>query len=169
MRKTLVLLAALALLLVGLVAPAEAGRRSKPFVGYAIGEATWSIDAACEDVNPFGLRTDSTGEGHALWLGSLTMSSEHCTPVAEEVSGEMVFVAANGDEVHLDYEGTSPLVEDLVLGEVFTLPLHWVIRGGTGRFDDARGRGEMVAISVFAGTEVEVQPAIWYWTGRIRP
>ncbi len=54
MRKTFVLVAALALLLVGLVAPAEAGRRSKPFVGFAIGEVTWSIDAACEEVNGVG-------------------------------------------------------------------------------------------------------------------
>ncbi len=64
-------------------------------------------------------------EGTATHLGNITGSVSSCIdPVAGVIfNGEVVFVAANGDELYFFQSG----------------PLAFDINGGTGRFEDAMG------------------------------
>ena len=82
--------------------------------------------------------------GEATHLGRYIGIAEHCTRIdfqtmtAEWSDGESVFIAANGDELHDSYAGSTPGP-----GEGFDDERH-VFEGGTGRFADASG--EAIAV-----------------------
>jgi hypothetical protein len=51
---------------------------------------------------------------------------------------------------------------------VIIVDVEFEIDGGTGRFDGAEGRGEMIAYVEFPGIEVPVWSASWEWEGFIK-
>lgn len=164
MRRLLgvaVLLAALGALGVA-AAAADTGGSDRPFTAKLAGSATFLPDATC----PIGLRTWTQGSGTASHLGLVSMSSNHCTPPADVITGgRMTLVAANGDEVHMTYRATCDQFPNL--GEVFACNGENVIVGGTGRFANASGEARGPALVTFAGIGVPVWPITWSWDGAI--
>ncbi|HSC90185.1 MAG TPA: hypothetical protein VLB86_00875 [Gaiellaceae bacterium] len=155
------LLVALAALAVASAA-ADTGGSDRPFTGTLVGSATWLPDGSCP---PVGLRTWSEGSGTASHLGLVGMSSNHCTPPGDVISGEMTFFAANGDEVHMTYSGTcGPLPP---VGGTITCTVENVIVGGTGRFANATGEADVTGHVTWLGFGVPVMPARWTWDGTI--
>lgn len=67
----------------------------------------------------------------------------------------------------LDYWGYTPTVDELVPGEVFTVDLEFLVTGGTGRFEEADGGGEMTAFVLFENLSAPVVAAGWVWGGTI--
>ena len=170
MRKALVLFAVLALMLVGLGAPAGADSSDRPFKANLSGEVYWVPDPGCFSVNPWGLKTMSAATGNTSHLGKATVESGHCTPGPEDTlygPGDMKLVAANDDEVHISYGGECPLVGDLVVGETFSCTIDFEITGGTGRFADAIGGGHGMVYVEFLGLGAPTMPASWIYWGEI--
>jgi hypothetical protein len=126
-----------------------------PFEGSLDGVANFTFDPAerearCRTTDvPF--ITQSAGSGNATHMARLTWSSSHCTelPAGEPPPyyvferGKQILVAANGDEIHLDYtaEQIDPIDEDDP--QPMTLVGHGTITWGTGRFVNAAGWIEM--------------------------
>lgn len=161
-----VLLAALAALGVS-VAAADTGGTDRPFKGKIVGSASFRPDSGCL---PTGLRTLSTAEGTASHLGRVSMSSRHCTPPANAITGgEMTLVAANGDELRMTYAGTCSAPPFPPVGGVITCTTHDVVVGGTGRFADATGEAHFTALVTNAGLGPPPPdwPATWIWDGTL--
>jgi hypothetical protein len=139
-----------------------AGGTDRPFEGSLVGEAWWVPDSTC----PLGFRTLSEGSGVASHLGSISMVSDHCFALPNlDTGGHQTFVAANGDELHMTYEGTSdPAIP--VPGDVITVTADVVIVGGTGRFAHATGEADLIALVMFTGLGVH-WPFTWTWEGTI--
>jgi hypothetical protein len=94
------------------------------------------------------------------------MTSHHCTPAGTEIAGgEMTLVAANGDEVYIEYAGFAP-GPDPVTGIIY-VEVDYVIVGGDGRFEGVHGGGEMTVDVVFEGMDDLEWAATWSWTGTI--
>jgi hypothetical protein len=170
MRKSSYLL--LCLVLVALTAiPASASPMGRPFKGSVAGEVAFlevSFEL-CPSGGTFwgGLQTAGSAVGAGSHLGRTVMTSAHCTPIGDDITGgSMVLRAANGDEVHIEYAGAAPFPEEGTDVIVATTEGHIV--GGTGRFEAATGEVEMIAHVVFAGFEAATWPASWHWTGWIR-
>jgi hypothetical protein len=92
-----------------------------------------------------------TGRGNLSPLGRTTLTGAACNdfsafPNITVSGGEVVFRAANGDEVHLDYAGT------IQAGPVCEIPsvldFSATITGGTGRFEGASGEVNITGIGV---------------------
>ena len=152
-----------ALMTLGIAAAAaDSGGTNRPFTGRLAGSATFPADPSC----PFGLRTVAEGSGTARHLGFVSMTSSHCTPAADLLTGgRMTLFAANGDELQMTYSGTSgPLPP---VGGLITVYSHNVIVGGTGRLADATGEADFTALVTFAGFGVPVWPITWTWVGTI--
>lgn len=140
----------------------EAGGTDRPFKGSLVGEA-WTVpDSTC----PLGVRTMSEGSGVASHLGSISMVSDHCFALPNlDTGGHQTIVAANGDELHMTYEGTSdPAIP--VPGEIITVTTEGVIVGGTGRFANATGEAHVIALVTFIGFGLR-WPVTWTWEGTI--
>jgi hypothetical protein len=167
MRKLLgvaVLLAALMALGVA-AAAADSGGTDRPFTGTLAGSATFPLDPSCP---PVGRRTLSEGTGRASHLGLVSMTSSHCTPPGNELGpGQMTLVAANGDELHMTYTGTSTGPPFPAVGGAFPVYTHSAVVGGTGRFSDATGEADFTAHVTFAGFGVPVWPITWTWDGTL--
>lgn len=165
MRRLLGIAALLAALLAFGVAAAAAdtGGTDRPFTGTLAGLATFQPDPAC----PIGLRTLVEASGTASHLGRVTMTSSHCTPPADVITGgQMTIIAANGDELQLTYSGTSgPLPPEV--GGIINAPSHNVIVGGTGRFADASGEADFAVFVTFAGFGVPAWPITFSWDGTL--
>lgn len=170
-RKTLMIVAILGLLVLGLASVATAGPSDRPFKGSASGDVTFNFvgQEVCPTSDLFygDLATDSQARGNASHMGRIEMTSRHCTPAGDAVTGgEMTLTAANGNEVYVDYAGSAPFPVAGVT-EFVEVTLDFTITGGTGRFADATGGGVMEAQIEFLGFEVMTWPAIWEWTGTI--
>lgn len=164
MRKVLVLFAVTGLLLTMLAAPAIARPDARPFKATMYGEMSWHETTEC----PGPVYTHSEATGNVSHLGRSVMSGDHCTPAGNEYGpGEMKLIAANGDEVHIEYEGVCPPWMDLPIGEVLTCTLEFDIVGGTGRFADATGEGSGTASLIWLGITEPRTDAWWSWTGTI--
>ena len=162
MRKVMMLLVALALLMV-VVPAAGADSGTRPFKGSMSGSITFALDPSCE--NPWLMRTDSQATGNVSHPGLTTMTSAHCTPAAGWIEGgEMTLVAANGDRVFVDYEGTAPPpnADGIIVADI-----DFVITGGDGRFAGATGGGDMTGLIVFEGIGDPEWAASWVWSGAI--
>ncbi len=74
-------------------------------------------------------------------------------------------VAANGDEVYLEYAGvSSPPDPDT---GILVSATDFVIIGGTGRFEGAEGSGVFTAYVVFEGIGDPEWPVSFVWEGSI--
>jgi len=170
-RKALMIIAILGLLVLGLAAVAAADSSNRPFKGSLSGEVTFNFvgQEVCptSDLLYGDLASDSTARGNASHMGRVQMVSRHCTPAGEAVTGGfMTLTAANGDDVFIQYDGTAPFPIPGVT-EYVDVELDFSITGGTGRFADATGGGEMNAQIEFLGFGVMTWPATWDWTGTI--
>jgi hypothetical protein len=141
-------LAALALLVVGWaqVAPeATAKEQTRPFRGRAQGTITGTIDPGPD--SPFGGLTASWA-GKATHLGRFTREERlyFTNEEGTQFEGTMVFRAANGDELVVEFSGEfDPGPVDGVLLAVG--PNTMV--GVTGRFADASGSARYEAFADF--------------------
>ena len=160
MKKVICLAAVFGLLLVGLVPAAGADPAARPLAGALTGTVSFVPDAGCPF--PPALRTESEGTGAVSHLGLTTMTSVHCSGTA--FAGTMAWVAANGDEVWLEYAGTGPIPTEP--GEVYEVDAEFEVVGGTGRFEDAVGGGEMDAAFVFLPDQ-PAWPTTWEIVGTI--
>jgi hypothetical protein len=163
MRKAIVLLMAAAMLSIAVPALGT-DSDARPFKGSMNGSVLFEPDPACDN-NPWLIRTDSQATGEVSHLGSTVMTSAHCTPAVETIEGgEMTLVAANGDRVFIEYEGTAPPPnqDGIIIADV-----DFVIVGGDGRFTGATGGGDMTAFIVFEGLADPEWPASWVWSGTI--
>jgi hypothetical protein len=169
-RSVLALVASV-VLVTGLATSASADPGSRPFTGSVRGEVTFTPvpDSECPPGGLFygGLRTDSSATGTVSHLGRTVMSSRHCTPVGDLITGgHMTLVSASGDEVDIEYSGSAPFPIPGVT-KVVVVSLTFEIVGGSGRFEGADGGGTMTAHVVFEGFEDPVWPASWTWSGSI--
>lgn len=170
-RKTLVIIAILGLMVLGLAAIAAAGPSDRPFKGSASGDVTFNFvgQEVCPTSALFygDLATDAQANGNASHMGRVEMTSRHCTPAGEAVTGgNMTLTAANDDEVYIEYQGSAPFPIPGVT-EYVEATLDFTITGGTGRFDNATGGGVIEAEIEFLGFEEQTWPATWQWTGTI--
>lgn len=157
------LLAALATLAVT-AAAAETGGTDRPFTGTLAGVA-WAVPgSSCLPLAP--VRTYSEASGVASHLGRVGMTSDHCPTDTGLTGGHMTFVAADGDELHMTYEGTSDPPGVPTPGAVVTVTVDVVIDGGTGRFANATGAADMTGLVTFTGLATP-WPATWTWTGTV--
>jgi hypothetical protein len=101
-----------------------------------------------ETGDPCIMRNDETGEGEATHLGRFTWSSvEFVDFCAIEdgvvVEGSFTMTAANGDQLFGTYETVGLFGEDGNLHIEGTFEF----TGGTGRFSDATGSGDLDALA----------------------
>lgn len=90
-------------------------------------------------------RYSSAGEGRMSHLGRVEYSLTQCTvpgPVATS-EGTITFVAANGDELWIAHTMFSQLVGPLEHPDGFLFEGEWTAVGGTGRFTNATGSGDL--------------------------
>lgn len=166
MRRILILLSACLMLLVGVAAPVGAKSEPDPqnFAGTASGPLEF-LGTQPPRVCPLGITTTVTSiPGRARHLGRMSLSSEHCAGFGHLTGGAMTMVAANGDEVFIEYTVDAPMVPMAA----FTVDVNGTIVGGTGRFDGASGHVEMTG-SVALPNFPDFVPASvsFVWTGRI--
>ena len=90
------------------------------------------------------LTNSEVGTGQALHLGALTWFSNEvvdlCAEGGPQVSAEFVLTAANGDQVFGHLRTVARL--DFATNQITFAGL-WEIDGGTGRFENATGLGEL--------------------------
>ena len=138
MRFHRILLAAVGVLFV-CATPAATASIATPFKS----DATLQVSLTGTTV-PGVLTGTLTGLGRASHLGSVTLSSTETLDFATSPGivlvrdGQMVVVAANGDELHWTYEGTGSLPD---AAGITVISGSFLITGGTGRFTDATGAG----------------------------
>jgi hypothetical protein len=92
-----------------------------------------------------GWRYSSAGEGRMSHLGLVEYSLTQCTvpgPVATS-EGTITFVAANGDELKIKHTMFGTLIGPMDRPDGFTFVGEWTAIGGTGRFTDATGSGDL--------------------------
>lgn len=138
----------LALLLVvfsATVAGKDINPHPRPFKGNMGGEATFDFDftaSPCLQVTGAPWQTFSTMSGNLTHLGLAEYYSVHCSTLdgLQLLNGEATLVAANGDEIWLNY--TAELISHTELPpppvDLVYLARNVVV-GGTGRFDGASG------------------------------
>lgn len=137
--------ASLALSLTPLVcAPAAAKAGSQvPF------RATWTADITISPLAAPLVAVSGLGAGKALHLGAVTAQSIEEIVNLETGAGLAAyrFIAANGDEVFVDFAfaavPTSP--------NVYSIQGGWQVVGGTGRFGGAAGSGTYEGEVAFSG------------------
>jgi hypothetical protein len=106
----------------------DEGGSNLPFMGVAAGQIT--------GVEPSGaVAIESTG--NATYLGQFTRTEYAFFGPAGEISGAVVFTAANGDQLWADFSGgfISPTTAEGT----------YTFTGGTGRFTDATGTASFTA------------------------
>lgn len=173
MRRAMLLLSTVVLLVAWLTPSAGAAPPARPFTGSAIVEVLVGPepDGSCDA--DAGWRTDTTATGTASHLGRMTFTATHCTPEEPESEvglvhdGEMTMVAANGDELFVEYEGYSdPWVFEL--GAVITGTMYLSIDGGTGRFEGATGEAVMDVYLILESFDITVPlPGVFSWQGEL--
>jgi hypothetical protein len=126
--------ALIALGVLGLALPAAADE-PLPFRGTA--------DEVVTDVTPLGpdlvqLTVETTGE--ATYLGEFTSTATVVVDLTDGTFSEKrVFIAANGDRLYADGEGA--------FTSATTAEVTFTFTGGTGRFQNASGKAEGVAVT----------------------
>lgn len=168
-------IAGLVLLLVTVMAStAAAGPNGtdRPFKGQAVGEATFLLEnplgCPTEPVG-FGITTATDAYGTASHLGRMSLHSDHCPLLDGSISeGTMVFVAANGDELHANYTGEAtpipPNIGDAIVAITY---LSIDPDASTGRFAGATGEAVLHAEIVFEGFDDFAWPWRATWEGAV--
>ena len=160
MRKYFLILMACCLLLLASAAPAGASAE-RPLKGCVSGQVLFTPDEASP--SPADLWTDSAAIGRVTHMGCTTMTSRHPTPVTDVIAdGELTLVAASGAKLYATYGGIAPFP---VIGVPSTIvaDTHFTITGGTGRFANATGGGDLTGYVAFPG-ELDLGPWPAYWT-----
>jgi hypothetical protein len=124
-------------------APGAAVGEERPFKASLTGNAHLSPTD-----DPFVLRNDETGMGTATHLGAFTWADVEFAdfdeiPGGVAVSASFTMTAANGDQLYGTFESVGYFDEDgnlVIHGE-------YQFTGGTGRFADATGSGDIDAIA----------------------
>ena len=138
------------LLLVPFATPAVAAHEG-PIKGTVIGEHG-PPDFTDEDCIAAGYlwRFSSAGEGGVGRMSHLGRVAEYsltqCTkpgPDGTESVGTVTFTAANGDELWIEQTMLGQLVGPLEHPEGFLFEGEWTAVGGTGRFTNATGSGDL--------------------------
>lgn len=147
------------------VPAASADSASRPFHGSVEGSLTFIPGTDCQNYGGLNVRTDGTAVGTSSHLGRMVLSTSHCSPEGPGFAGEATLVAANGDEVYIEYSGVnSPPDPDTM---IILSSTTFVIVGGSGRFDGAQGGGTLTAYVLYEGFEDFEWPASWVWEGTI--
>jgi hypothetical protein len=143
LKLNLVLAAAVGIVVVTLSA---AGAEERPFRAMLTGNAHLSPTD-----DPAVLRNDETGEGEATHLGHFTWADVEfadfaAIPGGVSVVATFTMTAANGDELYGEFISVGYFADPqtLVIGGEFDFT------GGTGRFADASGSGEIDALAFLA-------------------
>jgi hypothetical protein len=135
MKTRILLVVALALVMAGIlsVAPAAAGDAVVPF------RATYTMHPRIVGATPDGCNIQELpGEGQATHLGLSTFYSDAVACFATLTqSGDMLFTAANGDELHGSFEGSL----DFYAPGYVRFWGSYSITDGTGRFEGVTGTG----------------------------
>jgi hypothetical protein len=114
----------------GLAGPVVAGEQV-PFKGSLQGDVT------IVPLVPPSVFADVDATGTATHLGRFTLDIPHTVDRGKMTAkGRYVFTAANGDEVHADFDGVSTLTD---VPNVLAIVETATITGGTGRFAGATG------------------------------
>lgn len=169
MRKLFALLALSGLLIAMVAVPAGAQSDARPFKAFMTGELFWDETAfECLAVTGIPVRSYMDATGRVSHLGRTTLEGSHCTPQGNEYGPSvMTLVAANGDEVHMEYHGVCPPLDTVPIGGVLTCSLEFDVAGGTGRFADATGEGSGTLSLIWLGIGEPRTSAWWTWTGTI--
>ena len=175
MKRTGAVLVALLLLLLALTPTAAAGPKGtdRPFKGWATGEATFLLDnplgCPAPPAGGFGITTVTDAVGNTSHLGRMSLHSGHCPLLDGGITGgTMIFVAANGDELHTTYAGeASPLPPNI--GDPIYVTVNMTVdpATSTGRFAGAEGEIVLHAELVFEGLEDPAWPWVASWTGTV--
>jgi len=133
----------------GLAADQGAGARFR--VDASFNAAAVPVDMCAIDVTASGTAL-GTHVGTALWSDSETLDPCSQAPNVHVV-GDGVLTAANGDELMIHYDMTTPFPDA-------NLQIHprglFTIKGGTGRFVGASGRGRIAVDGTAGGAETGV-------------
>jgi hypothetical protein len=163
MRRFVVFLVVLGLVFVAGSATASAAGKARPFAGYVIG----TISFVPGTDSPTGIWASPYGVGDVSHMGATVMTGKHSADLTFK-DGNMKLVAANGDELWWSYYGGGPAPE--YPGQVYDVKVKFTIVGGTGRFANASGGGDMTVTLTFAGFEPPfpiVWPEVCSWHGTI--
>jgi hypothetical protein len=129
-----------------LLTPAIARAQERPFMAMLSGNAHLSPTD-----DPFVLRNDETGLGEATHLGRFTWADVEYAdfgviPGGVAVTASFTMTAANGDELYGTFTSNG------YFADAQTLVIHgqYQFTGGTGRFVDATGSGDIDALAFLA-------------------
>jgi len=148
-RKSLTTIVARAVAL-GIVAlaltPGFAAAEDLPFQARLAGNAHLSPTD-----DPCVLRNDETGEGEATYLGRFTWTdieyADSCEiPGGVAVVASFTMTAANGDQLYGEFTTVGYFAD----AETLIIHGNYEFIGGTGRFADASGSGDIDAIAFLA-------------------
>lgn len=173
-RSALVGLLALLLAMMSMsAAAAKPNGTDRPFKGEVVGDAFFVVENPLDCPGPeeggFGITTITEAEGTASHMGRVVAHFEHC-PLLDGgiVDGTVVLEAANGDELHGHYAGTSTPPPDTIGDPVFvTLSVAWDPVNSTGRFVGATGTAQSHAVLSFQGFEAPSWPITITWQGAL--
>ena len=101
------------------------------------GEGSLLFDPQQTLEGDFAAAGEATHLGH--WTNTGTIAFDPIDPVTLVASGDVTFVAANGDELWMEFDGVLDLTTGLGTGT-------FVIVGGTGRFAGATGLTDLEII-----------------------
>jgi len=108
-------------------------------------------EAPHPDCGPDRIKVDVQGSGQGTYVGQYTIVRQHCFNPATATIEDGYFeqTAANGDKIFGTYSG---FVEDVLEVDengnpvVIAINSPWTIIGGTGRFTEAKGKGDTSAV-----------------------
>lgn len=164
MRKLVLLLAVFALTMMGVTA-ATSAEAMRGFSGRAAGEATFVLapeGSGCQYPTPESpWQTISDGAGTAAHMGQVVVHFEHCS--GNDLDGVGTIDGAKGD-VYVSYSGPcTPFVPGVTT--LVECDLDFEVTGGSDRYDDASGGGELDAVVI--PQPEGAWPATWTWKGKI--
>jgi hypothetical protein len=142
-------------------------RPAVPFSGVVTGEA--AFDFANPRGCPSAFTTITDAKGTASHLGVTVFHSDHCVSMDNGaiVGGVLVLTAANGDEIHATYTGSSGAIPTQI-GDPISVTGAIQFEGGTGRFLNASGTAVLTAEVTFEGFGDLSWAGRWEWKGSIR-
>ena len=147
-----------------LVAPVAADSQARPIKGQVSGDVVFVEGgdyAECDAGYP-GMGAEYVAYGNMAHLGKTMMVGSHCA--SESAAGSLTLVAANRDEIHVDYTAVAPC--DYLPDMTATCDYDATVTGGTGRFEDATGELELNVYFTDVSS-FPVWPGEFTWTGTI--
>jgi hypothetical protein len=117
-------------------------------------KASWHATITTSPLVPPLVSVSGIGEGNATQLGRMTAQSveEIVNLATGEGAASYKFIAANGDELHLQFA----FIALPASPTLFAIQGTWQITGGTGRFTYSTGTGAYTGTVEFTGPETAV-------------